>query len=188
MNHSHNQSQASVLVGRICSFRPHPVEPRHGVRGQWQRQSNRPDRGACTQQMIERGLRNDHLASVLLVKEFKQGDYLLLSGTPTANTPKAASDLCFAKINVGPGNPGPVGAPSTSPGIGIEIWLPTPANWNKRIHNKGGGGWAGGPHSTLTGLVVNSGSAGSAPRPRVWRVPCPPPPTPGTPSATVPSR
>ena len=113
-----NQSQTSVLVGRTGSLAvlillsPAMAFAANG------NESNRPDRGACTQQMIERGLRNDHLASVLLVKEFKQGDPLLLSGTPTANTPRAASDLCFAKINVGPGNPGPVGAPSTSPESG----------------------------------------------------------------------
>lgn len=74
----------------------------------------------------------------------------------------AQNDLCFVKLNVGPGNPGVAGAPSTSPGIGIEIWLPTAANWNKRIHVKGGGGWAGGTHGTLTGITPVSGSAGSA--------------------------
>ena len=50
----------------------------------------------------------------------------------------------MVKLNVGPGNPGPADAPSTSPGIGIEIWLPAAANWNNRIHVLGGGGWAGG--------------------------------------------
>jgi hypothetical protein len=125
--------------------------------------SNRPQRGICSQQTIERGLRSDPLATVLLVKEFKKDDFLILSGTPGTNTPRAANDLCFAKINVGPGNPGPTGAPSTSPGIGIEIWLPTPSNWNKRIHNKGGGGWAGGPQGTLTSLATSSGSGGNAP-------------------------
>ena len=37
-------------------------------------------------------------------------------------------------------------ARSYSAGIGIEIWLPTQANWNERIRNYGGGGWVGGGH------------------------------------------
>jgi feruloyl esterase len=37
-----------------------------------------------------------------------------------------------------------VDAPSTSPGIGIEIWLPALAHWSGRIHALGGGGWVGG--------------------------------------------
>lgn len=75
-----------------------------------------------------------------MVKAFKKGDPLLLSGTATATTPIAGNDLCMVKLNVGPGNPGPANALSTSPGIGIEVWLPTPTNWNNRIHVKGGGG------------------------------------------------
>src|SRR5262249_61437410 len=75
----------------------------------------------------------DSLTAVLLVKAFKKNDPLTL-GTPTPTTPIAANDVCVVKLLVGPGNPGPVGAPSTSAGIGIEIWLPTPANWNHRIH------------------------------------------------------
>lgn len=101
----------------------------------------------------------DANTSVLLVKAFKQGDPLLLSGAAAANTPTAAKDLCLVKLNVGPGNPGPAGAPSTSAGIGIEVWLPTPANWNKRIHNLGGGGWAGGTQGSLTALGSTAAAA-----------------------------
>lgn len=78
-----------------------------------------------------------------LVKAFKKGDPILLSGTPGATTPVASNDVCVVKLLVGPGSPGAAGAPSTSAGIGIEIWLPAPARWNNRIHIKGGGGWAG---------------------------------------------
>ena len=87
----------------------------------------------------------DALTTVVLVKAFKKGDPLTLSQTITPQTPNAANDLCLVKLNVGPGNPGPVGAPSTSLGIGIEVWLPAPENWNSRIHALGGGGWQGGP-------------------------------------------
>jgi len=102
----------------------------------------------------------DSLTTVLLVKAFKKGESLALSGTPaTPAPPVAASDVCVVKLLVGPGNPGPAGAPSTSAGIGIEVWLPTRANWNRRIHVMGGGGWAGGVQTSLTLLAGAGGPA-----------------------------
>lgn len=95
----------------------------------------------------------DANTKVTLVKAFKKGDALLLTGTATASTPMASNDVCVVKLNVGPGNPGPADAPSTSAGIGIEIWLPSAANWNNRIHVKGGGGWQGTPDSVTTVLA-----------------------------------
>ena len=83
---------------------------------------------------------------VVLVKSFSRGEPLLLGSSATANTPTAANDVCLVKLVVGPGNPGPADAPSTSDGIGIEVWLPAPRNWNGRIHALGGGGWQGGAH------------------------------------------
>ena len=59
--------------------------------------------------------RTDSLTTVLLVKEFKQGQDLTLT-TPGPTTPIAANDVCVVKLLVGPGNPGPAGAPSTSTG------------------------------------------------------------------------
>jgi feruloyl esterase len=103
----------------------------------------------------------DSLTTVLLVKAFKKNDPLTL-GTPTSTTPIAANDVCMVKLLVGPGHPDAAHptAPSTSPGIGIEIWLPTPANWNHRIHVAGGGGWAGGNQTSLT-LLAGAGGAGT---------------------------
>lgn len=83
--------------------------------------------------------------TVVAVKSFQKGDPLILSGAPTASTPVADADLCLVKLNVGPGNPGPANAPSTSSGIGIAAWLPAKGAWDHRIHNLGGGGWQGGP-------------------------------------------
>lgn len=97
--------------------------------------------------------------TVTLVKAFKKGDPILLSGTAAATTPVAANDICLVKLVVGPGNPGPADAPSTSPGIGIEIWLPATANWNNRIHVVGGGGWAGGAQRSLTAIGDASAAA-----------------------------
>lgn len=105
--------------------------------------------------------------TVTLTRFFKKGDNLNLDGTPTKKT--AARDLCMVKLNVGPGNPGPAGAPSTSRGIGIEIWLPSP--WSGRIHVIGGGGFAGnadissptqlGTAGSLTQAYETAGAEGS---------------------------
>jgi hypothetical protein len=103
----------------------------------------------------------DANTSVLLVKAFKAGDPIALSGT-TGTPPVAAKDLCFVKLNIGPGNPGPASATSTSPGIGIEVWLPTAANWNQKIHNMGGGGWAGGANYQNLTLIASTGNAATA--------------------------
>ena len=59
--------------------------------------------------------------TVTLVKAFKSGDSLSLAGTGAV---KATADVCLVKMIVGPGSPGPAGAPSTSAGIGIEVMLP----------------------------------------------------------------
>jgi Tannase and feruloyl esterase len=105
---------------------------------------------------IKSGFKPDANTTVRLVKSFKKGDDLNLDGTASGKL--AANDLCMVKLNVGPGNPGPADAASTSRGIGIEIWLPSPAVWNGRIHVLGGGGYSGDPQvSSLTKL----GRAGS---------------------------
>ncbi len=112
---------------------------------------------------LKTSFRPDALTTVLLVKSFHKGDPLLLTGSPTDTTPKASNDLCLVKLNIGPGNSGPEGAPSTSPGIGIEIWLPTAANWIGRIHVMGGGGWAGRTQASLTELALDSAGVPGSP-------------------------
>lgn len=93
---------------------------------------------------LKTAFKPDANTTVLLVKSFKQGDSIALAATPASPAPgKAPVDLCLVKLLVGPGNPGPTGAPSTSAGIGIEVWLPTAAHWNERIRAYGSGGWAG---------------------------------------------
>jgi hypothetical protein len=109
----------------------------------------------CDAASVAAVFHRDHRVSVLLTKQYKQGDALALSGTPaTPAPPLAAQDVCLVKLLVGPGNPGTAGAPSTSPGIGLEVWMPASLNWNERIHNLGGGGWAGGNHTSTT-LIGN---------------------------------
>jgi hypothetical protein len=64
----------------------------------------------------------DANTQVLLVHNFKQGEVLQLPGSPAdggrggrgAGPARAATDVCVVKLLVGPGNPGPANAPSTS--------------------------------------------------------------------------
>jgi len=102
---------------------------------------------------LKASFRPDAQTSVVLVKAFKAGDPLVLGDAASSGAPRAASDLCLVKLNVGPGHPGPVDAPSTSPGIGIEIWLPAKAKWNGRVHALGGGGWQGGAAGSPTAIA-----------------------------------
>ena len=92
---------------------------------------------------------DDDLTTVLAVKWFAAGEHLVVDEVVAGYTPSAPIDLHLVKLIVGPGNPGPADQPSTSPGIGIEIWLPTKEGWNGRIHNVGGlGGFDGGEHTS----------------------------------------
>ena len=93
---------------------------------------------------IKSAFKPDALTSVVAVQALKKGDKIFVadSGVPVS----LAADLCLVKLKVGPGNPGPAEARSTSAGIGIEVWLPTHADWNQRIRNYGGGGYVGGGH------------------------------------------
>jgi Tannase and feruloyl esterase len=113
----------------------------------------------CDNSMIA-AFKPDANTTVTLVKAFKQGDPLALSATPASPPPPiAANDMCLVKLTIGPGNPGPAGALSTSSGIHIEMWLPSPANWNKRIHNITLGGFGGSAVIGDTTLIT----AGTAP-------------------------
>jgi feruloyl esterase len=113
----------------------------------------------CDNSMIA-AFKPDANTTVTLVKAFKKGDALALSGTPASPPPPVAlNDMCLVKLTIGPGNPGPAGALSTSSGIHIEVWLPSAANWNKRIHNITLGGFGGNAIIGDTTLIT----AGTAP-------------------------
>ncbi len=85
--------------------------------------------------------------TVIAVRQIKKGEELAAQDVPKPPM-VAAADLCLVKLLVGPGVTAEKDstARSYSQGIGIEVWLPTPANWNERIRNYGGGGWVGGGH------------------------------------------
>jgi feruloyl esterase len=95
---------------------------------------------------IKTAFRPDANTTVVAVREIKRGEALIAPDAPGAIT--AAADMCLVKLLVGPGFKAETDktARSYSEGIGIEVWLPTQANWNERIRNYGGGGWVGGGH------------------------------------------
>src|SRR5204863_9087974 len=63
----------------------------------------------CDDSMIK-AFKPDKNTTVTLVKAFKKGDPLALSGTPASPPPPVAlNDMCLVKLTIGPGNPGPAG-------------------------------------------------------------------------------
>jgi feruloyl esterase len=119
---------AAVLIAACCHLTPAFAEPLPCDDG------------------IKTAFRPDADTSVIAVRLVKKGEELK---APDASQPiTAAADLCLVKLLVGPGATAEKDktARSYSEGIGIEVWLPTHANWNERIRNYGGGGWVGGGH------------------------------------------
>jgi feruloyl esterase len=108
----------------------------------------------CTERIVEKAFKHDDLTTILLVKSFEAGDPIALAATPaTPAPPIAPHDLCLVKLVVGPGNPGPANAPSTTPGIGIEVWLPSSTVWDNRLQLVGTPGDGGLPNIQNPGLV-----------------------------------
>jgi hypothetical protein len=95
---------------------------------------------------IKTAFQPDADTKVVAVRLVKKGEELKAPDAPQPIT--AAADLCLVKLLVGPGATAEKDktARSYSEGIGIEVWLPTHADWNERIRNYGGGGWVGGGH------------------------------------------
>jgi len=82
---------------------------------------------------IKTAFRPDADTSVVAVRLVKKGEELKAPDAPQPVT--AAADLCLVKLLVGPGATAEKdkNARSWSEGIGIEVWLPTHANWNEQI-------------------------------------------------------
>lgn len=95
---------------------------------------------------IKTSFKPDDQTTVLAVKQMRKGDQVPISFFSMGFTPLSA-DVCMVKLLVGPGNPGTAGAPSTSAGIGIEVWLPAKDVWTGRLTAVGNGGWGGSEES-----------------------------------------
>lgn len=95
---------------------------------------------------LKTAFKPDAQTTVVSVRSVKKGEKLIAVDSPAPIT--TAVDLCLVKLLVGPGFTAEKDktARSYSEGIGIEVWLPAPAQWNDRIRNYGGGGWVGGGH------------------------------------------
>ncbi|ACS86086.1 tannase/feruloyl esterase family alpha/beta hydrolase [Musicola paradisiaca] len=143
-------------------FRHHPNRLAAGAVSAWLITAGLSQAQAATGLACDDSLKThfkpDAQTSVITVKSFKQGETLKLDqssatalpdiNTPAAQTyPPAPVDVCLVKLVIGPGMPGDKAAPSTSAGMGIEIWLPQPQRWNQIIRAMGSGGWAGGVHA-----------------------------------------
>ena len=120
--------------------------------------------GLACDDTMKTAFKPDANTTVTLVKAFKAGEPIALSGTPASPTPQTAPHgLCLVKLNIGPGNPGPAGAPSTSAGIGVEVWLPAPDVWNRRLQLNGTGGFGStGPGIRSTTDIGSAVSLGLA--------------------------
>lgn len=121
--------------------------------------SHKPVQLSCDSSIVEH-FQSNVLTRVQLVRQFRKGEALPLAWPLQQSelgflddygsfAMVAEADLCLVKLLVGPGNPGPVDAPSTSSGIGIEVWLPSQTAWNGRVHAVGTGGLGGGWQSDL---------------------------------------
>ncbi|OTT98069.1 tannase/feruloyl esterase family alpha/beta hydrolase [Acinetobacter baumannii] len=119
--------------------------------------------GVCDSSQLSKSF-SDNNYKIISTQYFKKGELLKLKENTENTSIFAANNVCVVKVIVGPEtNLQDKGEPSYSEGIGIEIWLPDPAKWNKRIHVKGGGGWVGGQHRNPNILVgITRSSAGSA--------------------------
>jgi hypothetical protein len=129
---------ATLAVGVAMPSRAHDDNDRHG-HGHGHHHPH--DLLACDDTMKDE-FRPDSQTTVLLVKAFNKGDVLALSGTPATPARPLRPTMCAWSSCWSGRAIRPAGLPSTSAGIGIEVWLPAPANWNHRIHVIGGGGFA----------------------------------------------
>lgn len=169
-----------LVRDRVRSLRPRPGVIAAGllslcVAGCGGDSDTTPSAALACDDGLKAAFKPDANTSVILVRKFAKGDDIKLEGTPVPVAPathvKAAVDMCLVKLVIGPGKSGPVGAPSTSPGIGIEVWLPpalssdpTQHAWNEIVRAYGSGGWGGGYQADVRN-IGNGGGGNTATAP-----------------------
>lgn len=120
----------------------------------------RSDKELCSIEHLSKSFTDTHY-KVLAAHYFNKDQNLILEENTAKEDFLAPNNVCVVKVLVGPEtNSNDKGSPSYSEGIGVEVWLPDTAQWNKRIHVKGGGGWAGGEHLN-TNYLVGLGASNS---------------------------
>ncbi len=109
-------------------------------------QSAAPAKPLACDDTLKTAFRPDAKTSVIWVRQIRKDEMIVAVDSPVPV--KMAADMCLVKLLVGPGATAEKDktAKSYTEGIGIEVWLPTHANWNERIRDYGGGGWVGGGH------------------------------------------
>jgi hypothetical protein len=126
---------------------------------------------SCDAASIQKAFRTEDKTSIVEVRQVKKGEAFPNPALEQLLYPEIAptfeADLCMVKLMVGPGNAGPVGAPSTTAGVGLEIWLPERSAWNKRLHAIGGSGSIGGDEGVAGKISSWSGTAATESAPKV---------------------
>lgn len=109
--------------------------------------------GLSCDESLKAAFHPDAQTRVIQVKQVRKGDPYpnkTMEQIVYPNQPAVyGADLCLVKLLIGPGIAGPEGAPSTSAGIGIEIWLPEKSAWNQRFHAIGGSGTSNGTEESI---------------------------------------
>ncbi|WP_337180582.1 tannase/feruloyl esterase family alpha/beta hydrolase [Sphingopyxis granuli] len=123
-----------------------------------------PAAGLRCDDSLKAAFKPDANTTVIQVKQVRKGEPYpnkTMEQIVYPNQPAVfGADLCLVKLLVTPGIAGPEGAPSTSAGIGIEVWLPDASVWNQRVHAIGGSGTSNGTEEIIPDKISSWTGAG----------------------------
>jgi len=152
----------SLVIAGSCLTQGQPAEARARKKA--------PDLVECDAS-IARAFSPEEQVTVLLAEKVRKGQPFPNPTMEQLVYPKVpasyGADLCHVKLLVGPPNPGPAEAPSTSRGLAFEIWLPERAAWNGRFHAIGNSGSTGSEEGLLDRISSWTGTIETRSAPRV---------------------